>query len=110
MGNRKQPTPAPGPGFKPDPPPSPPTCRAPEPPSTPQGAGRVVPYLPPDAAILIGSALVHAYELLDSLLEGEHKGLTFDIYALRGTLGRPQVQAWLASFPPGLLPVKRSER
>lgn len=120
MGNRKQPTPAPGPGFKPDPPAAPPTCRAPPPPSgavsIPQGAGRVVPYLDLGTAILIGSALVHADELLSSLKDSlagrallldPFASQMFDIVALRAALDTAHVQEWLASFPPGLLPVKR---
>lgn len=78
----------------------------------PQGAGRVVPYVGPAEAIMIGSALVHADELLETLhpMQGEpidRNAYIFDVAALRAILDQPQVQAWLASFPPGLLPEKR---
>jgi hypothetical protein len=62
--------------------------------------------LAPGTAVLIGSALIHAEELLGSViaLEGPAK---FDAAALRTCLESPQVQRWLESFPPGLLPEKR---
>lgn len=61
------------------------------------------------AAVAIGSALVHADELLDSLAaQGGTRGpADFDANALRTCLQSVELQTWLESFPGGLLPVKR---
>ena len=61
-------------------------------------------------AIFLGSALVRADELLDKMTaKTEILGsrMLFDRAALSKALNQPQLQAWLASFPPGLLPEKR---
>jgi hypothetical protein len=57
-------------------------------------------------AVAVGSALVHADELLDSL-GPLHGPADFDANALRTCLQQSEVVRWLESFPGGLLPVKR---
>ena len=63
--------------------------------------------------IAIGSALVHASELLSELepTTGVHAlagAAAFDAAALRTNLDDVGLKEWLAAMPPGLLPVKRS--
>lgn len=52
-------------------------------------------------AVKLGSALVHADELLGP------RAHDFDRQALAALLADQEVKAWLASFDSGLLPVKR---
>ncbi len=58
--------------------------------------------------VAIGSALVHADELLTSWNDEDDAAMAFDFAALRTCLHSQQVLAWLEQFEPGLLPVKRS--
>lgn len=60
-------------------------------------------------AIRIGSALVHADELIDSLEAKDLNAIEFDVIALIDMLESPHVKSWLESFPSALLPRKRKE-
>lgn len=55
-------------------------------------------------AVKLGSIIVHADEITEP---GAHD---FDRIAIRTLVDDPEVQSWLRSFPPAMLPLKRNAR
>lgn len=52
-------------------------------------------------AVKVASIVVHVQEALSA------KGHAFDLTAIEGLLGDPEVKAWVATIPEVMLPVKR---
>ena len=61
--------------------------------------------MPLSLAVKLGSIVTHAQEIDSSK---PNVGYAFDLQAIETLAEDPEVQAWLATFAPGLLPEKRT--